>query len=135
MTPTLERLAELVRQAESKSRAQRLGGDVRQAGELLRAAETRAEEGQRRLREGRPTRLRELKQALEEDKLLREMIIKLAQHRTHLESDNEAERLVQAARAEIEAKRIEAQKDLDSIVREAAESQKALQIALEKYTE
>src|SRR5947209_102089 len=135
MTPTLERLAELVRQAESKSRAQRLGGDVRQAGELLRAAEARADEGQRRLREDRPTRLRELKQAAEEDKLLREMTIKLAQHRTYLESDNEAERLVQAARAEIETKRVEAQKDLDSIVREAAESQKALQVALEKYTE
>jgi hypothetical protein len=135
MTPTLERLAELVRQAESKSRAQRLGGDVRQAGDLLRAAEARADEGQRRLREDRPTRLRELKQAAEEDKLLREMTIKLAQHRTYLESDNEAERLVQSARAEIETKRVEAQKDLDSIVREAAESQKALQIALEKYTE
>lgn len=135
MTPTLERLAELVRQAESKARAQRLGGDVRQAGDLLRAAETRAEEGQRRLREDRPARLRELKQAVDEDKLLREMTIKLAQHRTYLESDNEAERLVQSARAEIEAKRVEAQTDLDVIVREAAESQKALQAILEKYAD
>ena len=75
MTPTLERLAELVRQAESKARAQRLGGDVRQAGEVLRVAETRANEAQRRLREDRPVRLRELKQAVDEDKLLREMTI------------------------------------------------------------
>ncbi|WP_435011496.1 hypothetical protein P12x_002808 [Tundrisphaera lichenicola] len=136
MTPTLERLAELVRQAESKSRAQRLGGDVRQAAETLKAAEIRAEEGQRRVREDRPTRLRELREVADQDKLLREMTIKLAQHRSYLETDSsEAERLVQSARAEIESKRIEAQKDLDSIIREAAESQKALQIALEKYTE
>jgi hypothetical protein len=135
MTPTLERLAELVRQAESKARAQRLGGDVRQAGDALRLAETRASESQRRLREDRPIRLRELKQAIDEDKLLREMTIKLAQCKNYLESDDEAGRLVQSARAEIEVKRVEAQKDLDSIVREAAESQKALQAALDKYSE
>jgi len=63
------------------------------------------------------------------------MTIKLAQCKNYLESDDEAGRLVQAARAEIEVKRVEAQKDLDSIVREAAESQKGLQVALEKYTE
>ncbi len=135
MTPTLERLAELVRQAESKARAQRLGGDVRQAGEVLANAEARASEAQRRLREDRPIRLRELKSAADEDKLLREMTIKLAQCKNYLESDDEAGRLVQSARAEIEVKRVEAQKDLDGIVREAAESQKALQVALDKYTE
>lgn len=135
MTPTLERLAELVRQAESKARAQRLGGDVRQAGEALRLAEVRASEAQRRLREDKPIRVRELKQAVDEDKLLREMTIKLAQCKNYLESDDEASRLVQSARAEIEVKRVEAQKDLDFIVREAAESQKALQAALDKYTE
>ncbi len=135
MTPTLERLAELVRQAESKARAQRLGGDVRQAGDALKLAEVRANEAQRRLREDKPIRLRELKQAVDEDKLLREMTIKLAQCKNYLEQDNEAGRLVQAARAEIEVKRIEAQKDLDFVIREAAESQKALQVALDKYTE
>ena len=135
MTPTLERLAELVRQAESKARAQRLGGDVRLAGDALKLAETRASEAQRRLREDRPIRVRELKQAIDDDKLLREMTIKLAQCKSYLESDDEAGRLVQSARAEIEVKRVEAQKDLDSIVREAAESQKGLQAALDKYTE
>jgi hypothetical protein len=135
MTPTLERLAELVRQAESKARAQRLGGEVRQAGDVLKVAEVRASEAQRRLREDKPIRVRELKQALDEDKYLREMTIKLAQCKSYLESDIEAGRLVEAARAEIEVKRLEAQKDLDGIIKEGAESQKALQIALEKYTE
>ena len=108
---------------------------MRAAGDFLRAAEVRASDAQRRLREDRPIRLRELKQAIDEDKLLREMTIKLAQCKSYLESDDEAGRLVQSARAEIEVKRAEAQKDLDSIVKEAADSQKALQVALDKYTE
>ncbi len=135
MTPTLQRLAELVQQAESKARAQRLGGDVRQAGELLRAAEIRAAESQRRLREDRPARLRELKQAVEEKKLLHEMTIKLAQYKTYLESDVEAASQVSLAQAEIEAKRAEAQADLDAIVKESAESQKVLQASLDRYGE
>lgn len=135
MTPTLERLAELVRQAESKARAQRLGGDVRQAGDALQVAEVRASKAQRRMREDRPIRLRELKQSIDEDKLLKEMTTKLAQCKSYLESDEEAMKLVLAARAEIEVKRVEAQKDLDAIVKEAAESQKILQAALEKYAE
>ncbi len=135
MSSTLERLAELVRQAESKARAQRLGGDVQQAGETLRLAEGRASEAQRRIREDRPSRQKELKQAAEEMKLLREMTIKLAQCKTYLDSGSEAERLVVTAQAEIEVKRAEAQRDLDAIAKEATESQKALQVALERYTE
>jgi len=135
MTSTLERLAEIVRQAESKARAQRLGGDVRQAGDQLRAVEARAAEAQRRLREDKPARLRELKQAAEEKKLLHEMTIKLAQCKTYLDSDIEAARLVTIAQSEIEVKRAEAQADLDAILREAAESQKALQVAVDRYSE
>ena len=63
------------------------------------------------------------------------MTIKLAQCKNYLESDDEAGRLVQSARAEIEVKRAEAQRDLDSIIREAADSQKTLQQTLDKYTE
>ncbi len=135
MTNALERLAELVRQAESKARAQRLGGDVRQAGDLLKAAEVRANDAQRRVREDKPARLRELKQAAEEKKLLHDMTIKLAQCKTYLDSDIEAAKLVTVAQAEIESKRAEAQADLDAIAREAADSQKALQLALDRYTE
>ena len=135
MSSTLDRLAEIVRQAESKAKAQRLGGDVRQAGDLLKQAEGRAAEAQRRLREDRPARLRDLKQVADEKKLLHEMTIKLAQCKTYLESDVEAARLVSVAQAEIEQKRAEAQADLDAILREAAESQKALQVAVEKYNE
>ncbi len=135
MSSTLDRLAELVRQAESKAKAQRLGGDLQQAGEALRSAEGRASEVQRRVREDRPARQKELKQAAEEMKLLREMTIKLAQCKTYLDSGAEAELLVVTAQAEIEVKRAEAQRDLDAIAREAVDSQKALQAALERYTD
>lgn len=135
MTSTLERLAELVRIAEAKARAQKLGGEVRCAGEALQAAEARADAAQKRAREEKPARVRELKEAGDEAKLLHDMTIKLAQCRSYVPCDAEAERLVQAARAEIEAKRAEAQGALDAIAREATESQKALQAALERYGE
>jgi len=135
MSSTLERLVEIAHLAESKSKAQRLGGDVRQAGDQLKAAEVRAREAQRRLREDKPARLRDLKQVAEEKKLLHEMTIKLAQYKTFLDSDAEAARLVMVAQSEIEGKRSEAQNDLDAIIREAAESQKALQAAIDRYAE
>jgi hypothetical protein len=135
MSKSLDRLAELVHQAESRSRAQRLGGDVRQAAEVLRAAEVRAAEAQRRVIEDRPIRQRELKQATEEAKQLHDMTIKLAQYKSYLASDAEAARLVQEARVEIDVKKAEAQRELDAIARESVDSQKALQAALERYQE
>ncbi|WP_435015372.1 hypothetical protein TA3x_002910 [Tundrisphaera sp. TA3] len=135
MTSTLERLAELVRQAEARARAKRLGGEVRLAGDVLSAAQARAEAAQVRVREERPICLRDLKEAGDEAKLLHEMTIKLAQCKTFVSPDDEAERLIQQARAEIEAKRIAAQKALDAIVAEAAEAQKSLQAALARYQE
>ena len=135
MTTTLERLAELVRIAESRAKAQRLGGDVRAAGDALKVAEARAEAAQARVREERSICVRELKQSCDEARLLHEMTIKLAQCKNYVPSNDEAERLVQTARAEIEAKRVKAQETLDAIARESAETQKALQTALERYTE
>ncbi len=42
MTPALERLAELVRQAEAKTRARKIEGETQHAAEQFRAAELRA---------------------------------------------------------------------------------------------
>ena len=62
MTPSLEQLAELVRQAEAKTRAKKLGVETQQAAEQFRVAEQRARRAAQRLREVRPVRLRELEQ-------------------------------------------------------------------------
>ncbi len=133
VSPSLEKLAELVRQAESRAKAQRLGADTKHAADALTAAEARAREAQRRVREERPIRQRELKQAIEEAKLLHDMTIKLAQHRNYLPPDANAERLIEHSRLEIESKRNEAQRELDSIAKEAIEAQRVLGLALEKY--
>ena len=45
MTPALERLAELVRQAEAKTRARKIEMDTQHAAEEFRAAEERAHRG------------------------------------------------------------------------------------------
>ena len=57
MTPALEKLAELVRQAEAKTRARKIEGETQHAAEQFRAAELRARRAVERLRTcaaGRP---------------------------------------------------------------------------------
>ena len=56
MTPALERLAELVRQAEAKTRARKIEGEAQHAAEQFRAAELRARRAVEQLRQfGPPT--------------------------------------------------------------------------------
>ena len=52
MTPALERLAELVRQAEAKTRARKIEGETQHAAEQFRTAELRARRAVERLRVG-----------------------------------------------------------------------------------
>ena len=63
MTPALERLAELVRQAETKSRARKIEGEAQHAAEQFRAAELRARRAAEQLRQLRPASVRALEQA------------------------------------------------------------------------
>ncbi len=60
---SLEKLAELVRQAEAKTRARKLEGETQHAAEQFRAAELRARRAVERLRVLRPAALRTLEQA------------------------------------------------------------------------
>ena len=53
MTPALERLAELVRQAEAKTRARKIEGETQHAAEQFRAAELRARRAVEQNRVGR----------------------------------------------------------------------------------
>src|ERR1700755_3304811 len=52
-SPALEKLAELVRQAEAKTRARKIEGETQHAAEQFRAAELRARRAVERLRAGR----------------------------------------------------------------------------------
>ena len=133
MTPSLERLAELVRQAEAKTRAKKLGQETQQAAEAFRLAEQRARIAAKRLREVRPIRLRELEQADNDELYLKELVRKLAQFKASLEPGVDAETLISSAQVEIDRKRKEAKEELDAITRDSDEARRELRTAMEHY--
>lgn len=132
-TPSLERLNELVRQAEAKTRAKKLGTETQQAAEAFRLAEQRARAASLRLREVRPARLRELEQTDIDEQQLKELVRKLAQFKTSLDPDADAESLIDTAKTEIDRVRREAHAALEEVGREADEARKALRGAMEQY--
>src|SRR5580693_1289225 len=133
MTPSLERLNELVRQAEAKSRAKKLGAETQHAAEQFRAAEQRARLAEKRRRDVRPARLRDLEQADSDELQLKELVRKLAQFKASLDPNAEAEALIDNSRAEIDQRRREANAELEEVGREADEAKKALRAAMETY--
>ncbi|AGA24606.1 hypothetical protein [Singulisphaera acidiphila] len=133
MTPSLERLAELVRQAEAKSRAKKLGAETQQAAEQFRTAEVRANRAAQRLREVRPVRIRELEQAEVDEQHLKELVRKLAQYKAALDSDADPENLIADAQTEIERKKREAQAEIESVSRESDEARRELRTAMDHY--
>lgn len=133
MTPSLERLAELVRQAEAKTRAKKLGVETQQAAEQFRVAEQRARRAAQRLREVRPVRIRELEQTDTDEQHLKDLIRKLAQFKSSLESGTDAESLISTAQAEIERKRKEAREELETVSRESDEARRELRTAMDHF--
>src|SRR5579883_772964 len=101
-SPALEKLAELVRQAEAKTRARKIEGETQHAAEQFRAAELRARRAVERLRTVRPASLRTLEQADHDEQLLKDLVRKLALYKSSLTSEADAEQLIAASQAEIE---------------------------------
>jgi hypothetical protein len=133
MTPALERLAELVRQAEAKTRAKKLTAETQQAAEQFRAAEARARQAAQRLREARPVRLRELEQADADEHQLKDLVRKLAQFKSSLDPGSDAEHLIDTAQAEIRRKREEARAALEALGHGAEEARRELRTAIDHY--
>jgi hypothetical protein len=133
MTPSLEQLAELVRQAEAKSRARKIEAETHQAAEQFRAAELRARQAVERLRALRPACLRALEQADADEQLLKELVRKLAQFKSSLESEAHAEQLISNSQAEIEHTRVQARSDLEAVDREMEEARRDLRGAIDQY--
>ncbi|MGE3821199.1 MAG: hypothetical protein AB7I30_17435 [Isosphaeraceae bacterium] len=133
MTPSLERLSEIVRLAEAKSRSKKVEAEAKQAAERLREASHQAGLAARRNREERPARLRQIEQADQDEQQLKEVLKKLAQYRSALEPGVSAESLADAAKAEIDASRREARAALEILTREAEEGRRQLRLAMEHY--
>lgn len=133
MTPSLERLSELVREAESRARSKKLEQEVRTAADRLKEAEARAAEVTRTLRETRPARLKQLDQADADEHQLKDLIKKMAQYKSALDPSSEPETLVDTARAEIDRNRREARAALEEMTRSAEESRRVLRTSMDHY--
>ena len=83
MTPALERLAELVRQAEAKTRARKIESETQQAADQFRLTELAARQAVERLRTVRPASLRAIEQADTDEHLLKDLVRKLGNSSPH----------------------------------------------------
>src|SRR5262245_161811 len=108
MSDSLDRLSEIVRQAEAKSRAQRIHIEIRNASDQLRAAAERARRTDQRLREVRPIRQRELEKVDFDEQQLKDLVRKVAQMKPSLEVVESPDDLIVSAHREIEIRRREA---------------------------
>ena len=133
MTPALERLSELVRQAEARTRARKVVGDVQHAAEHFRIAELRARRAVEKQRTARPVALRALEQADSDEQMLKDLVRKLAVYKSSLGSEADAERLVAASQAEIERTRRQSRMDLEEVARELEEARRELRMATDHF--
>jgi hypothetical protein len=133
MSDSLDKLTEMVRQAEAKSRAQRIHIEVSSASEQLRTAAERVRRADQRLREVRPARLRELEQSEMQEQQLKDLVKKVAQMKPSLEVAGSPEDLIVNAHREIEVKRREARAELEEVVTEAEEAKRELRTAMDQY--
>jgi hypothetical protein len=133
MTPSLAQLAELVRQAEAKTRARKVESEARQAAEHFRAAEKRSRECLERMRAARPACARALEQADADELLLKDLVRKLAQFKSSLASDADAEQLVATTEAEIARTRAEAKAGLEAAGKDLDEARRDLRTAIDAY--
>jgi hypothetical protein len=133
MTPALERLAELVRQAEAKTRARKIESETQHAAEQFRAFELRARRAVEQLRVLRPASLRALEQADADEQLLKDLVKKLALYKSSLGSEADAERLIATSQAEIERIRCQTKTDLEQIGREVEDARRELRPATDHY--
>jgi len=129
----MERLAELVRQAEAKTRARKIEHETQQAAEQFRASELRARKAVERLRAVRPASTRALEQADTDEQMLKDLVRKLAQFKSSLESETDAEQLISTSQAEIERTRKQARADIEEVSKEVEDARRELRGTLDQY--
>jgi DNA repair exonuclease SbcCD ATPase subunit len=133
MTKALDQLAELVRQAEAKTRARKIEAETQHAAEQFRVAEERARRAVERHRVARPANMRILEQANSDEQLLKDLVRKLALYKSSLNSQADAEKLIAASQSEIERTRAESRAEIEEISREIDEARRELRAAIDAY--
>ena len=133
MTKSIDQLAELVRQAEAKTRARKIEGETQQVAERFRAAEQRASRAVERHRVARPVSIQSLEQAKTDEQLLKDLVRKLALYKSSLSSQADAEKLIAASQSEIERMRDQSRAELEDISREIDDARRELRAAIDAY--
>jgi hypothetical protein len=77
--------------------------------------------------------LRAIEQTDIDEHLLKDLVRKLAQFKSSLESQTDAEQLIATSQAEIERTRKQARADLEEVTREVEEARRELRTALDQY--
>jgi hypothetical protein len=77
--------------------------------------------------------MRALEQADTDEHVLKDLVRKLAQFKSSLESETDAEQLIATSQAEIERTRKQARADLEDVGREVEEARRELRTALDQY--
>ena len=133
MTPALEKLAELVRQAEAKTRARKIEGETQHAAEQFRRPSCgRGARWSGCGRCGRPASGRSSRPTTTNN-YSRSWCGKLALYKSSLASEADAERLIAASQAEIERTRRQTRLDLEEVTREVEEARRELRVATDQY--
>lgn len=132
-SPALEQLAELVRQAEAKTRAKKIEAETQHAAEQFRAAETRARNAVERARLGRAACLRALEKADSDEQLLKDLVRKLTMFKSSLRSESDAEELITTSRADLERSRQQARTELEDMTKQLDEARRELRSAIDLY--
>lgn len=137
MSASLERLAERVRQAEAKARSDRLETETRSVADALRVLEVRTREAEMRLREQRPHWQRVLEEVEDDQQELEELIRKVAHLRgmgaISASEINSYEVDITDSRAELEARRREAESTLEQLNQQATSLRGELNASVEQY--
>ena len=133
MAKALDQLAELVRQAEAKTRARKIEGEIQLAAEQFRAAEQRARHAVERHRVVKPGSLKALEQSDIDEQVLKDLVRKLALYRSSLGSQADAEQLIAASKSEIERTRHNTRAELDDANRQLEEARRELRLATDTY--
>jgi len=137
MSKPIDRLAEMVRQAEAKTRAQKLGSETHYAAEILKESEIKAREAEALHRERRVLLQRELAAVSEEEQHLRELTRKVAVlmgTATLSPADSQVfTSQIEETKIELEHRRRNTKDEIDRLNRDVIDTRRNLENAMEHY--
>ncbi|MDZ4784014.1 MAG: hypothetical protein SGJ19_27515 [Planctomycetia bacterium] len=135
MAKSLDQLSELVRHTEARCSADRLNRQLAETTQRLSTAQEAYRVASERSQQIKRVRQPQLDECAIDDAKLNELLPKIAQLKNHLESWEQAQKLVADSRAEIAQRRRDAEQELQGVLQEEEETRKVLVEARKAYEE